>query len=94
MAEIKITVDNFEQEVIQSEQPVLVDFWAAWCGPCRMGVDPVKNINSAECIRCGDCARVCPAGAIRLGFTAGRNYGIINHVTEGKAEETQPKHAG
>ena len=35
---------------------------------CRMGVDPVKNINSAECIRCGDCARSCPAKAIRIGF--------------------------
>ena len=37
---------------------------------CRMGVDPVKNINSAECIRCGDCAKACPAKAIRIGFGA------------------------
>ncbi len=47
MSVITITSENFEKEVLQSDKPVLIDFWAAWCGPCRM-VSPVVEEIARE----------------------------------------------
>lgn len=46
MATIKITKNNFDKEVLNSKEPVLLDFWATWCGPCRMVSPTVEEISN------------------------------------------------
>src|SRR6266496_1415943 len=47
MSHVVITKDNFESEVLKSDRPVLVDFWAVWCGPCKM-VEPIVDKIAEE----------------------------------------------
>ena len=55
MSEITITAANFEEEVLKSDLPVLVDFWATWCGPCRMLAPVIAQIAEEQ------------AGKVRVG---------------------------
>jgi thioredoxin 1 len=68
MAEVIITRDNFEEEVIRSEKPVLIDFWASWCGPCRMLAPVIEAIaNERDDIKVGK-VNVDDEGALATAF--------------------------
>lgn len=55
MSVISLNEKNFEEEVLKSEKPVLIDFWASWCGPCKM-MSPVIDAIAEEM---GEKVKVC-----------------------------------
>lgn len=86
--EITLTKDNFKKEVLDSELPVLVDFWASWCGPCKMLAPTIAQIAEEN------------TGKIKVGKVnvdeqeeLSREYGILSIPTvmlfrDGKVEKT------
>lgn len=73
---VVVTNDNFQKEVLESDLPVLVDFWAAWCGPCKMIAPVVEEIADEF----KGQVKVCKLNVDENGETASK-YGIMSIPT-------------
>lgn len=75
MSVIKLTAQNFEEEVMQSDKPVLIDFYADWCGPCKM-MSPIVEEIAAE----KEDAKVCKLN-IDEEMEIAQRYGVMSIPT-------------
>lgn len=73
MAELSLTAENFKAEVLESSVPVLVDFWAPWCGPCRMMSSIVAELAEES----GGAYKVGKVNVDEQGSLA-QEYGIMS----------------
>ena len=76
MTEMNITKENFEAEVMNSDKPVLIDFWAPWCGPCRMLSPTISEIAEEY----GDKVKVCKVNVDEQGELAS-TFGVMSIPT-------------
>lgn len=86
MKEIIVTKESFEKEVLASDRPVLVDFYADWCGPCKM-IAPVLAEIAEEY---GDKVKVCKVNVDKESGLAG-SYGVVSIPTILVVEKGQVK---
>jgi Thioredoxin domain-containing protein len=73
---IKVTKDNFESEVVQSNVPVLIDFWAAWCGPCKTIGPRVDELA----VEVGEKAKICKVN-VDEEMALAQKFGIMSIPT-------------
>ena len=78
MSVVKLTVENFEQEVLQAEKPVLVDFYADWCGPCKMMSPIVDEIAEEESAQKYRVMSIPTFIAFKNGEEADRQIGAVS----------------
>ena len=76
MTEMNITKENFGAEVMNSDRPVLIDFWAPWCGPCRMLSPTISEIAEEY----GDKVKVCKVNVDEQGELAS-TFGVMSIPT-------------
>ena len=94
MAEVTINEVNFEEEVIRSDRPVLLDFWATWCGPCRMMGKVLEEIDATM----SDKVKVCKVNVDEEPGLA-QQFGVMSIPTlvafrDGKPVETSIGYKG